>query len=268
MRFSQLDLAMLVPMIVILCAVVATASYCSNCSISPDLPCRCDSVCNVYNDCCPNYDGSTSDDIPHHLREIHHLLQCESVLVSDDEVDGINEAYYMISSCTVDGSSCGESVGLPPVTDVSKRLTYRNMYCAVCSGVSISSVVVWSTVLVCDDVIYDNVTIEVLRDHCSTCSYTQDTIEDVRWCIPTVDDCDTQQYNNCTDGHYDPVTANNTVYRNSYCAQCNGHYTQDCFTLQSSSIGDRCGKSTNRGNGCSCNYLIKILSTQMVFLFS
>ena len=231
--------------------------------------CRCDQVCNMFNDCCCESSSSSDGDTTN--------FKCQSTYVDPNiPVIAENEAFLMISSCpgswldsensTIESNCTQPSPPLPPVTDTSTGLVYRNEYCALCHQVTTFSL--WESKLLCNKVIYDlnedgnllstlRYDPAILQRHCAVCSFSpppanrnEGTMYSLRSCIPYNDTCppqnswqiSTSMYDalveNCTRGWKHLVLSNGTVYHNEACVQCNGLHSTECFQL-STSAGSR-----------------------------
>ena len=227
---------------------------------STEPSCWCDEICSVYDDCCfdvTNISSSVEEQI---YTEYMHLF-----LKPRDQGD----AYYMIDKCpfnwTADeeyeasvGNNCTTLTTLPPVSDSTTGITYRNEYCAICHNINTTSLLIWQTRLRCAG-IFENViemepiTIETILEYCTICAFDPPNntlvLDILRWCIPVVSDCpqynstihtkfNSTEYlqlnNSCINGLYEPIyvpkyeqsfllnESYTEVYRNLQCAECNG----------------------------------------------
>ncbi len=102
--------------------------------------CKCDQLCHMFQDCCCPATGSQEAVTTLSLDE-GVKFECFSKFVSPDiSVVSENEAFLMIASCPRRGSDLAlerrcvtSSSSLPPVTDLTTGLVYRNehLLCAM-----------------------------------------------------------------------------------------------------------------------------------------
>ena len=220
-------------------------AICYNCSSDIISPCRCDSECVLYNDCCPLANG-TIDSEP--TLNNTHIQHCQPVVVSGI-VLSVDQAYYMISTCQNDSTvpdeiarKCEKSDIFAPVTDNSTGLTYHNLYCALCHNVSVNKLAMWLVNFQCNHnfTLDDSLTAEDLQTHCHLHSFEPQPqlVQYTRWCLPTISQCSmystSEFHNNCNEqGQFDPVIADGKVYHNLFYAKCNVKDIKDvnCFTF-------------------------------------
>ena len=117
--------------------------------------CKCDEHCQEFGDCC----GENSPSKFSSASLISSLgdgvkLQCRSIRTKPEtQVTAENEAFLMVSSCpdawldpgndSIARNCNSPSQSLPPVTDITTGLVYRNEYCAQCNRVR--KLVAWSS---------------------------------------------------------------------------------------------------------------------------
>ena len=237
---------------------------CITCQPSPpstEPSCRCDEICSVYDDCCFDATNISSSVEVQIYTEYMHCNSRYLFLKPRDQGD----AYYMIDRCpfnwTADeeyeasvGNNCTTLTTLPPVSDSTTGITYRNEYCAICHNINTTSLLIWQTRLRCQG-IFQNVTemepitIETILEYCTICAFDPPNntlvLDILRWCIPVVSDCpqynstihtkfNSTEYlqlnNSCINGPYEPTYEQTfhlnepytEVYRNLQCAECNG----------------------------------------------
>ena len=243
----------------------ATASV----ELSTSKRCRCDVNCTTYGDCCASscgrVDMNTLQNIECRRTENVFLDKYKPVSV------GVREAYWMVSACSEDWLTSSDiasdihanctngDASLPPVSDRSTGLVYKNEYCAVCNGVS--SAVRWRYGLGCTEwlsselvkaalgYVYFELTLEIINRECIICGY--EPPEDLglgynaRACYSHVSTCLSQEdlslsaeehklaVESCKTMPFNPVwgKVGATVYRNTECAQCNGETVTLCSTL-------------------------------------
>ncbi len=98
--------------------------------------CYCDNMCELYQDCCSDYNitnGSVSST---------SIVKFDCVNVSSLET--VQRFIKSVSSCPLSYAEamnemitrCNSSrEQLPPATDLSTNITYKNIYCARCNGI-------------------------------------------------------------------------------------------------------------------------------------
>ena len=246
--------------------------------------CKTDEYCQFFNDCCcEDMSSDESEKLSLSLLNSTAEFTCQSTFTDPDlQVIAANEAFLMISSCpgswvnpensTIESNCIQPSPPLPPVTDTSTGLVYRNEYCALCHQVTTFSL--WESKLLCNEVVhavneagnlwstlrYDPA---ILQRHCAVCSFApppppppasrnEGTMYSLRSCIPYNDTCppqnswqrSTSTYNDlvqtCTRGSKNLVLSNGIVYHNEACVQCNGLRSAECFQLSTSAGSMQC----------------------------
>ena len=196
--------------------------------------CKCDDDCALYGDCCLDYTANSTS----RPSALHGLLECQKVHTS---------GVLMVSRCPIQSElniPCTNRSLFLPVTDPSSNFTFRNIYCALCNNVSRDVVVPWQPHFFCGgEVNVSSIrTFESLENACHALSgtvfFSKTSI--LRMCIPHISTCsprvDPDLVHNCTSGPYDLVTAEHhrsaaAVFRNRYCAQCNGADADDILCL-------------------------------------
>ncbi|XP_071949619.1 uncharacterized protein [Antedon mediterranea] len=114
--------------------------------------CHCDSNCELYGDCCYDYWKSCQNN---NLPNVTPSLLDSTICLDDQSSDN----FLVISKCspeTVDKdllSNCekpdlDDLLFTIPVSD-KHNLTYLNVFCALCNGVSISNVMAWQITANC-----------------------------------------------------------------------------------------------------------------------
>ena len=229
-------------------------------------PCECkDGYCTLDQECCPINDKTTLP-VNTSFESMKQYMQCHDRFIRQPLYDplGIEDAYYMVSLCpanwTTDrrfqkeiATNCSTLKHFPPASDPVTGISFRNVFCAVCHGVNISSLLVWQTRLYdCwspSDISNTTViTLNLINSLCSKCSYIppdHDTVRtNLQWCIPVVSKCQisnsfqqtadkpmrfTPKFYNlnelCVNGPIKPTHQqrfSSTIYKNYDCALCNG----------------------------------------------
>ena len=256
---------------------------CSSMTTNSSAICKCDQLCHMFQDCCCPATGSQEESTTLSLDE-GVKFECFSKFVSPDiSVVSENEAFLMIASCPRRGSDLASerrcvnsSSSLPPVTDLTTGLVYRNEHCALCNGGT--EVIAWGYQLMCTEylvsLISDKLLQEVLvrdpdilKSECNACSFLPPFLISVpfpRSCVPSIQTCLPQQMisalNKNLSGEYyvkleercqtyplelviDTKDSNNgKVYYNRACASCNGAESNHlvCFQLYNKTINTSC----------------------------
>lgn len=287
-----------------------TATACGTCSASPlcsdtvvglnsSWLCRCDANCTVYSDCCSDRPQCSEEPANRPLDGLQCRLTEDVFLLESYDCDLASvgasaDAYWMVSACPEDWLAGGDSLRrevelncsddsetLPPVSDRSTGVAYKNEYCAVCNGVQ--SLVQWRYGLGCTKwlseelkradmglVIFE-LTLEVIERECLLCGYEPplNLSSNIRACYPHVSAClpqdqlanyatDTEGYeelvSQCTSGPMNLVTSQpgRAVYRNEHCALCNGVSETVCAPTPDEflgSLGVSCEQEAERRLG-------------------
>ena len=226
--------------------------------------CHCDDQCRLYRDCCVD-----AEPIPflnnRTQSHLYKLLACERTNFESSQVMNINQAHLMVSSCpqewqtTQQNSQRAEQIVLHctnaslflPITDPHTNFTFRNIYCALCNNISQNQVVHWEPQFSCD---YNttlelktrsNYTLAEIVEQCTLTRYFTTLNNAVRGCLPHVSSCphgnrSDQEYNRFVDDcmsedinlHYEPTEFDlmyAKLFRNKFCAECNGVNNSMCF---------------------------------------
>ena len=246
--------------------------------------CKTDEYCQFFNDCCcEDMSSDESEKLSLSLLNSTAEFTCQSTFTDPDlQVIAENEAFLMISSCpgswvdpensTIENSCIQPSPPLPPATDTSTGLVYRNEYCALCHNVAVNDTLWWTISLVCHEIILTLIENDMLSEEmqnnqsllgeqCNVCKFLPPHYTFFkRSCIPNVDSClpvsslHTVAYENvsesayedlvrnCTTGEVHLIYVNGTTYRNRACATCNGQPQKNvsCFELKQRREQDIC----------------------------
>ena len=204
--------------------------------------CKCDNDCGLFNDCCSNY-TLTNQSRPSYL---HQLLECQGMVTINktDFIDLLSHSsVLMVSRCPseMNNSQCGNQSLFLPVTDPRSNFTFRNIYCALCNNITLEQVVLWEPQFFCPDVSVfhlHNITYDTVLKECDLLTISTDLpFSRIRTCVPHISTCSntssSELEHNCTsksvnlvvDRTFDGVK----VYRNHYCALCNGASSTQCW---------------------------------------
>ena len=209
--------------------------------------CFCDKLCYVYNDCCHDIEQSVNTRID----GVGLKIACEQFR----EIDQNYVFMYYVNSCpnsseTFHKANClkfftHRGIYRMPVSRQSDGLLFANIYCAMCNGET--NVSYWSNVTVscpkriladmstvnernASDLYNEAVTSGTLLTNC-TVSYRHNVFLP-RYCKRRLASCkEASDFSGVLDDlrdkcHSQPAafvyTSNSTIYRNKYCALCNG----------------------------------------------
>ena len=212
--------------------------------------CHCDVACKYFNDCCYEYSqlGVYKED---QLKELHMTFESRGIERPDWRCHGKGDkGYWSVSRCDKDLGVitdkchypiCNDTLSFVPVTD-PEGITYRNVYCAVCHGVEVSSLMAWKVEADCgpdfrQHLQGSNTTVPDASIVCNECKLTSRVPKTFlkspitsRKCVPdVVSMCDritdhTEAQRSC-DAYTAIVNVGGTIYRNPHCFMCNSNET-------------------------------------------
>ncbi|XP_072027145.1 uncharacterized protein [Amphiura filiformis] len=211
----------------------------------PRQDCRCDCQCDMFNDCCYDFSNQNvpcSDSDSAFWKGVDKTLyECSPVPGSDI----YHTAYVLITKCpvsvvdTTERSLCemnrdfNDVIGLLPVFDSEGR-AYKNIFCAVCHGLTIQDVTQWGIRLNHDPnnvggggYVNPSLIIALSGDIVGFEVVPSGRVSEPRRCpYDVVDKCPSDFINgylhNLCSIYYAPVTFDGVLYRNPHCAICNG----------------------------------------------
>ncbi|XP_071963107.1 uncharacterized protein [Antedon mediterranea] len=128
--------------------------------------CRCDTECEYYGDCCYDYWSACTSEPNPSIVSMSNQLECF------EGDDSFSDGYYIIAFCkddsTVDTDTIQKcenpgsgDVFLAIIVSDKENNIYKNVYCALCNGVSITDVIAWEVSYLCSD---DEVRVEFGED--------------------------------------------------------------------------------------------------------
>ncbi|XP_078621284.1 uncharacterized protein LOC144887759 [Branchiostoma floridae x Branchiostoma japonicum] len=214
----------------------------------PSRLCYCDKDCSFFGDCCQDFEGGSESQMP----SDHHRLKwdCVSGLSPDIDSNKINkESYWMVADCPdewtddvtrdkclkqVDPFNPSELVYRMPVEDASK-ITYRNIFCAICNNVSLTETVLWESQVECTGMLdlspqiprgsqEYNSTIESSDEYCfgtKTIAFVPLDIRHARRCVQVDILEESCNISYCKSYSY-PIGTGYKIYKNVHCALCEG----------------------------------------------
>lgn len=247
--------------------------------------CECDHACAVFGDCCQDAANVAS------IRRYRNVRSRSSCATLNDEP---SIGAYMIERCSSsyresswirrkcsNKQDISDPVLSTPVTSISSGITYRNRYCAECNSVSPLVLQTWSILLDCeslesfqlnDTFMWQNLKYKsssnVWGVHYHGEFHTCDILHDipssltpvVRLCRPDlVTTCPPHQNHRhikrACESYMGVVYSMDVVYRNKYCALCNG-ITEDEYSC------DGGNQFFRRANAYSFAILLDINTSQ------
>ncbi|XP_014768920.1 probable G-protein coupled receptor Mth-like 3 [Octopus bimaculoides] len=194
--------------------------------------CFCDTRCEVYGDCCVNYnstDISTSD----------KYGESNCVALDDDH------ALMMVTSCSKEYSpeseisqNCYTDTGHPawgiPVTSIESKIVYKNMFCALCN--SENHYTFWNIRIECPEEIDTSNLSKTLDENMEGCNTKMENLEpsyEHKCNSSIISSCpqgtkDEQTVKDCRNGYYGVVyDLNGTMYKNIFCFNCNVNKSEE-----------------------------------------
>ena len=228
-------------------SVITTNCAISGCETSSVLvrkSCRCDNECALYDDCCSDFTPSAN--ARSGASPLHEFLECSKVDFTGDLLDINIKSLLMVSRCpqpTEHQEQCTNASLFLPVTDPHTNFTFRNVYCALCNNISREQVLPWESQFSCPSLQRtENLsTFEAVTGVCflkMVVPSSRAPGTHTRSCIPHEFTCSNSSsssndlVHNCTRGPYDLVTTlDKRIFRNQYCAQCNGVNSTQCLML-------------------------------------
>ena len=226
----------------------------SSCSFQAEY-CNCDHSCLLYGDCCHDAnvlatEKSARDQqfscVGSGFDTYWMITSCSRSWITDQLADGVANVSEIVSLCddpTITRASY--KIVLPPVTDGSTGLVYRDVFCAQCNGVQQSNWISWTMRFHCSNVDNEqpNFTINELLQNCSFVKYkfqTPISLSNPRGCkcLPTrlittcPEDSPMNLREKCTTFGLNLVTYDGSVYANTYCAACWNVSSQQLVCLE------------------------------------
>lgn len=203
--------------------------------------CKCDGLCETYDDCCDDYarSGSRPNLSNNNTFNLSRdVFSCKRLFDSSNHytVDRCPRGWpqgHVKTSCSSGGSNSGNTIARVPVVGRQSSILYRNVYCAVCNGEH--------------DVVFSKGRVEshsaALGDlRLNSMEFLSPQGCNLRTCINAIRTCNSSYSNRevkrrCTEpsqsnsfvnsgrGQYfsfiDLVLWDTTFYRNADCARCN-----------------------------------------------
>ena len=204
--------------------------------------CRCDPLCELYGDCCPSRPAecSSTSEQSFNTHLSHEFFTCTNVVIDQNQTCNLPRYIWIVSQCpeswTTNGGTDQETVNkecvlgsssLPPVTEKSSGVVYRNLYCALCNKVLQDDLTSWSVSFKCSKTLEDilseinaentSQSINIFNRYCSPKEFVEpDTVQSSRRsCLPfrSASCLDRHKLINVTGSEWNIETYSNVVSR-------------------------------------------------------
>lgn len=236
--------------------------------------CFCDQDCQFFNDCCKDHSqcsryrtfASGTQPQPSSIANTSATYSCVSlhnfvdkkewqIISAGRPVEKMRLGYYIIATCPTQMSSdvdrnyrkmCEDenrdTILNTPVYDY-QGLTYKNMFCALCNGLSIQNIKSWNVEFSNCNSSFNSTGLWTVNSnggpsggfaewvtlatkHCIVSTTEPVEAKPLRRCFPNlVSDCPSNFYDQrirtLCQRYQSVIAANGIYYRNKYCAQCN-----------------------------------------------
>ena len=225
----------------------------SGCTNEESLVCRCDHLCMIYGDCCVDYETQCRNQTPNQealdLERFIRILDLNETSFSCIAPNEDDEGFLMISTCPHNfkdseiANNCMEPMDsaydrIPVI--IGGKLTFRNVFCAICNGIDVQNVSTWDVIYYCerDDFrqFYEvsrntelTSSFTFLKTHCQLSITPPKTLLGSlgRACYPGVKDCTDklhEAYEACKSYFaliYYNDSGHDLFFKNPHCALCN-----------------------------------------------
>ncbi|XP_041471191.1 adhesion G-protein coupled receptor G6-like [Lytechinus variegatus] len=236
--------------------------------------CFCDQDCPFFNDCCKDHTqcsryrthvsaihsqtpSITSTNVTYSCVRVRNFVDKKEwqIISAGRPVEKLQYGYYIIASCPTKMSSdtdrnyrkmCEDEnrdvILNTPVYD-HQGLTYKNMFCALCNGLSIQNIKSWNVEFSKCNSSFNSTGLWTVNSEIGTSgTFTKWVSLATKYCDVTVTEpakakplrrCFPNLVSNCPSSFFDQrirtlcrryqsvIAANGIYYRNKYCAQCN-----------------------------------------------
>ena len=133
------------------------------CTDEDSIVCRCDHLCMIYGDCCADYETHCRNQTPNQeaidLERFIRILDLNETSFSCIAPNEDDEGFLMISTCPHSFkdsdivSNCMEPADsaydrIPVI--IGGKLTFRNVFCAICNGIDVHNVSTWDVNYYCE----------------------------------------------------------------------------------------------------------------------
>ena len=236
----------------------------------------CSSACVVLGICCK--DSKLGRDADEALTEILGRSTCEHITR--------DIRYWTVTVCpenyqdTTIRENCEQPFELDNIpasvnrSIILKKIAFRNRFCAICNGFRMDEISLWEAKLKCPNDILSNDTLDSVVQKCDL-DITQPDAEPLR-CLSESKECgngEGAEVKELCRMYFEPVhkkSNKDVIYRNSYCAGCNGIYNDtilECATADTLNvlIHSHNKETENQGPGISINILFSFDFENFVF---
>ncbi|XP_060067168.1 uncharacterized protein LOC132547430 [Ylistrum balloti] len=186
--------------------------------------CACDDACNIYDDCC--LDGNSDIGFQHNYLSCKYVpeIKEKAYLYIIENCPDVNNNDQLKMLCE-NGTFSDDITIRTPVSGVKTGFLYRNMYCAMCHREDYTT---WRSGIDCNwkvDNYGRNYSFVDLRNdsNCRIIFEPPPSFVDLepRECLPVIDKCEGKSNDRCrTESR--ALVFGNAIYKNIYCAGCNG----------------------------------------------
>ncbi|XP_035667354.1 uncharacterized protein LOC118410013 [Branchiostoma floridae] len=240
--------------------------------------CDCTESCVGNGSCCSDHCSASDGDPP---SDTARAVPNDTAPYECLWNGGTDSYVWMVASCPetwtdsvtrkgclradVDYTDVSDVIFYNPVSDVTSDVAYRNVYCAVCNGGH--NVTFWTLgisgnlELVGSEEAKLNATIAAIQSGQGR-AYFRPPVK-TRECVPRKTNYQSDQGGNCfaelCAGHAAYVSGDTGIYRNVYCAQCEGVHSQELEVLS-------CGMTSCRSCGGASQ--LHLLSLTILFNFN
>ena len=227
----------------VICPHVSKCAMINSCSSGSSSTCKScyrDSVCVEYGDCCVDYEHLAPPGDHRHQFECVNIHPRFNSKAPERNVKVISSCPPSQEADADTVSKCTASNGLlPPATDLSTNLTYKNIHCALCHATS--EAVVWSYQLLCpNNETFTLMNVSQLMENCQGIDFLEPQPSIIHECCsgdmiaacPSYENSDyyhtavsLAQYCSWVGKCYKyqrPVKSGDVMYKNESCALCGG----------------------------------------------
>ena len=246
--------------------------------------CYCDEDCLYFGDCCKDhmqchYNAYLTQQTSavrnataatYSCRDLKHFSDRQKwQIISPESMERLHHGYYVIASCPKTLSSdisqnyrkmCEEeSEDILLNTPVYDRdeVTYKNMFCALCNGLTLADIKSWNVEYTNCNASYNSTEtstsgssgggtrmsggitqwVQIASKHCHVSITQPAELKPLRRCFPNlVSECPStfsdQHVRALCSSYQSVIAANGVYYRNKYCAQCHLGVQIKCNTIR------------------------------------
>jgi hypothetical protein len=213
--------------------------------------CYCDKKCRIYQDCCENFKEESNQTV---LEKIEFNCNLSRTIFEKDKK---NNFIYSIGVCPNEYSDYITKIKCKKSNDVETdqqedtflkwpfysnmtHYTYNNIYCAICNGEKMIDLHPWQAAFRCNksvNIINSSQILEKIKKKCTFTKWMHSFMQFRQCRNNLIQTClnrsDSLTENKCINGPYKIRYSpdGNLVFRNEYCAACNGIAEPTCKQL-------------------------------------